>query len=151
MRTAEALIRLRACAVWSGPPLSANRIIGYYVTFQWKANARMRLRMFKMSESVHLIVLEGTFALDAAHINVILFICIQKKLLPKDIIIFTVTDSYLQRFKKTDTPVVEVKRFCTRPSPFSKSQLSRRELETLFQDVAATLTVGRRRGRGFFF
>ena len=36
MRTAKALIRLRECAVWSGPSLSANRIIGYYRVYEWR-------------------------------------------------------------------------------------------------------------------
>ena len=42
MRTAKAQISLRIRAVWSGPSLSANRIIGYYRMYQWRANARMR-------------------------------------------------------------------------------------------------------------
>ena len=43
MRTATAQIRLRIRAVWSGPLLSANRIIGYYRMCQRRVNARMRL------------------------------------------------------------------------------------------------------------
>ena len=35
--------------VWSGPSLSANRIIGHYRLCPWKANARMRLRMRGMN------------------------------------------------------------------------------------------------------
>ena len=35
-------LRLSICGVWSGSSLSANRIIGYYRMFQWRANARMR-------------------------------------------------------------------------------------------------------------
>ena len=31
MRTAKAQVRLRICAVWFGPSLSANRIIGYWI------------------------------------------------------------------------------------------------------------------------
>ena len=42
MRTEKAQIRLRIRAVWSGPSLSADRIIGYYRMFQWRANAWMR-------------------------------------------------------------------------------------------------------------
>ena len=44
MRTANAQIRLRIRAVWSGPSLSANRIVGYYRMFQRKANAQMSFR-----------------------------------------------------------------------------------------------------------
>ena len=43
MRTAKAQISLRIRAVWSGPSLSANRIIGHYRMYQLRANARMRL------------------------------------------------------------------------------------------------------------
>ena len=42
-RTVKTLIRLRGCAVWSGPSQSANRIIRHYKIPQWKASARMRL------------------------------------------------------------------------------------------------------------
>ena len=45
MRTAMARISLRARVVWSGPSLSANRIIGYYRMFQWIANGRIRLHV----------------------------------------------------------------------------------------------------------
>ena len=34
IRTAKAQIRLRGCAVWSGPSLSANRTIGYYRMYE---------------------------------------------------------------------------------------------------------------------
>ena len=43
VRTAKAKIRLRRCAVWSGPSLSASRIIEYYKVYQRRTNARMRL------------------------------------------------------------------------------------------------------------
>ena len=43
MRTAKAQIRLRIRAVWSGPELSANRIIGHYWMYWMGANAWMRL------------------------------------------------------------------------------------------------------------
>ena len=43
MRTAKAKISLRIRAVWSGPSLSANRIIGDYRMYQWRANAWMGL------------------------------------------------------------------------------------------------------------
>ena len=35
MWTAKVLIRLRRCAVWSGPLLSTNRIIGHYGMYEW--------------------------------------------------------------------------------------------------------------------
>ena len=43
MRTAKAKIRLRGGAVWSGPSLSAKRIIVHYRTYKQRANARLRL------------------------------------------------------------------------------------------------------------
>ena len=43
MRTAKAQISLRIRAVWSGPLLSANRIIGYYRVYEWRAKAQMIL------------------------------------------------------------------------------------------------------------
>ena len=39
----RAQISLRIRAVWSGPPLSANRIMGYYRLCEWRAKARMIL------------------------------------------------------------------------------------------------------------
>ena len=44
MRTANAQISLRGCASWSGPSLSANKIIGYYRMYKWRAKTRMILR-----------------------------------------------------------------------------------------------------------
>ena len=72
--TAKAQISLRGCSGWSGPVLSANRIIWHYKMYQWRANTRMKLcacagwiwscafcacsmRMFK-----------SIFSLDTAHI-----------------------------------------------------------------------------------
>ena len=43
MRTAEALINLCICAIWLGPSLSTQRIIGYYRMYEWWAKARMIL------------------------------------------------------------------------------------------------------------
>ena len=37
VRTAKAQISLRISAVWSGPSLSANWIIGYYTMYKWRA------------------------------------------------------------------------------------------------------------------
>ena len=37
--TKKALIRLHIHAVWSGPSLSTNRIIGYYRMYKWKKKA----------------------------------------------------------------------------------------------------------------
>ena len=43
MRTVKAQISLRIRAVWSGPLLSATRIVGYYgmYMYQWRAKARV--------------------------------------------------------------------------------------------------------------
>ena len=43
VQKATAQIRIADAQVWSGAWLSANRIIGYYRMFPWRANARMRL------------------------------------------------------------------------------------------------------------
>ena len=40
--TAKTQIRLRIRAVWSGPSLTAARLIGYYRSYQWRAKAWMR-------------------------------------------------------------------------------------------------------------
>ena len=42
MQTAKAQISMCIRAVWSGPWLPADRIIGHYRIYQWKANAQMR-------------------------------------------------------------------------------------------------------------
>ena len=69
MRTAKAQISLRIRAVWSGPSLSANRIIGYYRMMDGEqrpgcyfahAQDDMNLRILRM--------FEGTFSLNAAQI-----------------------------------------------------------------------------------
>ena len=53
MLTAKAQISAATCAstVWSGPSLSANRIIGCYRMYKWRAKAQMILCIW--SESVH--------------------------------------------------------------------------------------------------
>ena len=43
MWTVKAQIRLRFRAVWSGPSLSTNRIIGYYRMYDWRVKTRMIL------------------------------------------------------------------------------------------------------------
>ena len=43
MRTAKDQIRLRIRTVWSGPSLSANRIIGHCGMYEWWAKARIIL------------------------------------------------------------------------------------------------------------
>ena len=55
MRTAKAQISLRICAGWSGPSLSANRIIGYNRMYEWRANARLLCVSTGWSESVHFV------------------------------------------------------------------------------------------------
>ena len=55
MRTAKTQISLRIRAVWSGPSLSANRIIGYYRMYDWRINVQMILCACSgWSESAHL-------------------------------------------------------------------------------------------------
>ena len=44
MQTAKAQSSLRIRAVLSGPSLSVNGIIGYYIIYEWRAKARMKLR-----------------------------------------------------------------------------------------------------------
>ena len=53
MRTGKAQISLRICAVWSGPSLPDNRIIGFSRKYEWRAKARMILCACSWSESVH--------------------------------------------------------------------------------------------------
>ena len=68
-RAAKAQISLRIRAVWSGPSLSANRIVGYYRMYEWSAKARMTIRLAHYDPNLcNLRMLEGTFSLDAAHI-----------------------------------------------------------------------------------
>ena len=43
VRVTKAQLRLRNRAVWSGPSLSSNRIIGYYLIYDWRAKPRMIL------------------------------------------------------------------------------------------------------------
>ena len=54
MWTAKAQIRLRIRAVWSGPSLSANRIIVYYRTYEWTAKTR-EILCAGSSESAHFV------------------------------------------------------------------------------------------------
>ena len=65
-RTAKAQISLRIRAVWSGHSPSANRIIGYYRMYQWRANIRMRLCACVGWILCILRMLEDTFSLGAA-------------------------------------------------------------------------------------
>ena len=65
-RTVKAQISLRTCAVWSGPSLSANRIIGYYKMYEWRAND---LRMPGMNMNLCILrIRKDTFSLGTAHI-----------------------------------------------------------------------------------
>ena len=69
MRTAKAQIRLRGCAVWSEPSLSAKRIIWHYRMYQWRANAWMKLCMLGMTMNLCILrMFEDTFSLDVAYI-----------------------------------------------------------------------------------
>ena len=63
LRTAKAQISLRIRTVWSGPSLSANRIIGYDRVYELRAKARMILCAGAgSSESAHFRMSEGTFS-----------------------------------------------------------------------------------------
>ena len=54
MRTAKAQVSLRIRTIWSGPSLSANRIIGYYRMFEWRAKIQMILCAYAgWSEPAH--------------------------------------------------------------------------------------------------
>ena len=56
-----------ASAVWSELPLSANRIIGYYGIYNWRAKARIiKCARAWWSEFAFLRIFENTFSLDAA-------------------------------------------------------------------------------------
>ena len=71
MQTAKAQIILRFRAVWSGPSLSANRIIGYYRMYEWSAKyPDDTLSMRRMIGMRILRMFEGAFPLDAAHIAI---------------------------------------------------------------------------------
>ena len=75
VRTAEAQISLRIRAVWSGPSLSAYRIIEQNRIYQWTANFRMNLcACVGWNWMCILHMLEDTFSLGATHID---FTCIK--------------------------------------------------------------------------
>ena len=67
MRTAKTQISLRIRAVWSGPSLYANRIIGFYRINELTANARLIHAQDELGVCI-LFMLEGTFSLDSGHI-----------------------------------------------------------------------------------
>ena len=72
VRITNAQISLRIRAVWSGPSLSANRIIGYYRMLQWRANVWMILcACAGWSESAHHFtdIWRHFFVSLAAHMN----------------------------------------------------------------------------------
>ena len=70
MRTAKAQISLRIRAVWLGPSLSANRIIGHYRMYQWIANDRVTWRMRGMNLNLCILRMhEDTVLLGVAHIR----------------------------------------------------------------------------------
>ena len=53
MQSAKAQISLCINAVWSGPSLSANRIIGYYRIYKWRAKAGWYFGQAQNDLSVH--------------------------------------------------------------------------------------------------
>ena len=69
IRAAKTLIRLRIRAVWSGPSLSASRLIAYYRMYEWRAK-RPGWYFVRAQDDQNLRSLrmfEGTFSLDEAH------------------------------------------------------------------------------------
>ena len=62
MWTAKAHIRLRICAVWYGPTLTANRTIGYYRMYEMECKDSTDLTQHILC------MVEGTFLLEAAYI-----------------------------------------------------------------------------------
>ena len=72
MQKAKAQISLRIRTLWSGPLLSANRIIGHYihVKYQKRANPNETLRMRGMNLNLCILrMLEDTFSLEAAQLS----------------------------------------------------------------------------------
>ena len=59
-----------ACAVWSGPSLSANRITEYYRMYKWRAKVRLIL----WAESLHFCYVGRLLLLDAA----LMLVCSQR-------------------------------------------------------------------------
>ena len=51
--------------VWSGPSLSANRIIGYYSMYEYEQ--RPKWYFGRARDELNLHMFEGTFSLDTAH------------------------------------------------------------------------------------
>ena len=82
-RTAKTQFRLRG---WSGPSLSAAKIIGYYKICQWRANARGKPCACADDVKLHVMsMLEGIFSLHAARL---LISCIEKPNIKQDSAIF---------------------------------------------------------------
>ena len=74
MRTAKVKISLRIRAVWSGPSMSTNSIIGYYMIFQWRANAMVKLCTWAGScKSAHFAYVQRHFIPWRGHILTVLF------------------------------------------------------------------------------
>ena len=74
MRTAKSQIRLRIRAVWSGPSQSANRdwtLQNICRMYQWRANARMILRMRGMNLNMRILCSETYFLTDDVAVHMI--------------------------------------------------------------------------------
>ena len=68
MRTAKALISLRTRAVWSGPSLSTNWIIGHYRMYHWRGKSPERTpNALDESDFVLMYKFEDTVSFGAAH------------------------------------------------------------------------------------
>ena len=65
METSKVKISLRILAVWSGPSLSANWIIGYCIMYEWRAKAQLIFCAWAgWSEYAHFAQFEDTFRLN---------------------------------------------------------------------------------------
>ena len=70
MQTAKAQLGLYIYAVWSGPSLSANRMVRYYRRYECRAKAQMILcACAGWSESSHFVHVQKHFLFDMAHIE----------------------------------------------------------------------------------
>ena len=67
MWTVKAQIRLRICAVWSGPSLSTNTIIGYYKMYELRAKNKILWTCAEWSETVYFVHIWRHFLLDMGH------------------------------------------------------------------------------------
>ena len=73
VQAAKIRTSLHICPVWSAPLLLANRIIGYYRMYEWKAKAWMILcACTGWSESAHFVLVLRHFLLDIPFLTLLL-------------------------------------------------------------------------------